>query len=118
MTCAIFASWSRPKISVATKPGCIAFAVTPVPSRRRARAHVSIRFAWLSTAWLVRASEDLPSHRAWQALFLLCLILVGGCVIACLPLRAGWWLMSGTTLAVMILIATCDFSHTRQAAVR
>jgi len=53
-----------------------------------------------------------------QWLFIVCLILVGGSTVFSLGIAPGWWLGSGATLAVMVLIAVCDFGPSRRALVR
>lgn len=77
----------------------------------------AVQIAGLASAWAARLSQGSPRQASWQRLFFGWLAVVGGATVFALRLGPVCWLASGATLAIMVLIATCDFSRSRQATV-
>jgi hypothetical protein len=75
-----------------------------------------IQVIGLVSAWLARASEGSRRETSCQRIFFACLGLMGLATMAAFSLSPGWWLTSGATLSVMILVATCDFERSWQPA--
>ena len=67
----------------------------------------------LTSAFLARFSEGSHCQGRYQSIFLACLGIVGLATMASLQLNAGGWYLSGTTLALMVVAATCDFRSDR-----
>ena len=71
----------------------------------------AVQVLGLISAALARMAEG----RAWQAwsqrLFLGLLFLVGFTTILALTCAPQQWMMSATTLTVMVVAAVCDFNH-------
>ena len=70
----------------------------------------------LVSAWVARVSVGSRYQLAWQRLFLGSLLVVGASTIVSLGLNPGCWVVSGATMALMVLTVTCDFGHSRRAA--
>jgi len=68
-----------------------------------------IQIAGLSSAWLARLSEGSRSQTICQWLFFGCLALVGATTVFAMSLGPGCWLLTGSTLGVMVLAAVWDF---------
>jgi len=64
--------------------------------------------AGLLSAAMTRASEGTKNQTSYQAVFLGAMLIVGLITIFGLQLGPGYWMISGTTLAVMLLMATCE----------
>jgi len=69
----------------------------------------------LLVACLARMVTQAKSQTVLQMLFFVLLFLVGVTTMAAFQVGPGYWLVSGTTLALMILVAVCDFSRMRSA---
>jgi hypothetical protein len=69
-----------------------------------------IQIAGLISAWLARLSEGSPSQAHCQRLFVGCLALMGLLTMASVALGVRYWLVSGATLSIMVLVAVWDFS--------
>ena len=69
-----------------------------------------IQVAGLASAWLARVGEGSARQAHYQGAFLVLLALMGLTTVAAAVWGPGPCLMSGTTLAVMVLAATWDFS--------
>jgi len=67
----------------------------------------------LASAFLTRFSEGSHCQGWCQSIFLACLGIVGLATMASLQLNVGGWYLSGTTLALMVVAATCDFRGDR-----
>jgi len=63
----------------------------------------------LASSWLARIAEGSRSQAACQWFFLACLALTGLTTMAAVDLGPRYWLISATTLSVMILGAVWDF---------
>jgi hypothetical protein len=70
----------------------------------------------LLSAWFARLSEGSLCQTFCQCLVFLTLPIVGILNVMALTIGAGWWLVSSTTLAAMILMVTWDFSGGSEAA--
>ena len=77
----------------------------------------AIQVLGLASAWFARLSEGSAGQTTCQWLFFCCLTLVGIATITALQLGPGSWLTSGSTLSLMVLAATCDFSRSGRASV-
>jgi len=67
------------------------------------------------SAWAARCSEG-SRHQAWfQRLFVVSLLLVGGATIVSLGVGPGCWVSCGTTLSLMVVGATCEFTRSDDA---
>ena len=69
---------------------------------------VFAQVAGLISAAMTRATEGTKSQTSYQAVFLGAMLIVGLITISGLRLGAGYWMISGTTLDIMLLMATCD----------
>ncbi len=67
----------------------------------------------IASAWLARISEGSVHQTLCQRLFFLSLLLMGAATIASLALQPMYWLGSGVTLAMMILVVICDFRRSK-----
>jgi hypothetical protein len=73
-----------------------------------------IQIAGLASAWLARLSEGSPRQASCQWLFLGCFGLLGLVTMASAAVGPRFWLVSGTTLSIMVLGAIWDFrAHAR-----
>ena len=77
---------------------------------------VAIQLVGLTCAWMARLSEGSRWQTACQHLFVGCLAVVGAAALLSFGLGPGWWLAAGSTLSLMVLTVTCDFSRCTQAA--
>jgi len=77
---------------------------------------VGTQLIGLASAWTARVSEGSPLQACCQWVFLGSLALVGLATMLSLQLRIGSWLVSGTTLALMVLAATCEFTSAQGEA--
>lgn len=75
---------------------------------------VGIQAMGLISAIMARVGEGSPRQTASHACFFACLAIVGAATVMALAVGPGCWITSATTLAVMVLIVTCDFSRGRQ----
>ncbi|OHB77704.1 MAG: hypothetical protein A2W31_09145 [Planctomycetes bacterium RBG_16_64_10] len=65
----------------------------------------------LLSALLARASEGSQRQGRYQWFFLGCLAMSGLATIASLQLNAGGWFLSGISVCLMVLGATCEFRY-------
>jgi len=72
---------------------------------------LSAQIIGLVAAWVTRRSEGSAHQTCCQRVFVGSLLLVGLTTIACVSLGAGYWLCCGTTLSIMVVGATCEFSR-------
>jgi len=73
---------------------------------------IGIQTLGLMSAWAARVSEGSSGQTASHLLFFACLALVGTATVVALAIGPGCWLTSATTLSLMVLMVTCDFSGT------
>ncbi|HZZ71295.1 MAG TPA: hypothetical protein VFE24_03525 [Pirellulales bacterium] len=88
----------------------------------------AIIFAWalgvvqivgVASALFARMSAGSTAQASCQRWFFVCLAALGcGTMSSLYYLGPGYWLLSAATLAVMILIVTCDFGEHRLASDR
>lgn len=77
---------------------------------------VLVQALGLLSAWLVRVNEGSTGQAASHASFYISLAVVGSVTIITLGMGSGCWLASATTLALMVLMATCDFRSSAEIA--
>jgi len=79
----------------------------------------SVQLLGIASAWLARFSEGSKHQTRCQRLFMLCLFAMGSLTMAAaIGLQPPYWLAPAATLALMILVAICDFSHSRGGLTR
>jgi hypothetical protein len=75
-----------------------------------------IQLFGLVSATIARLGEGSRCQTLCQRVFLVCLGLVGAATAVSVGLLApGAWVACGATLALMVLMATCEFGRTSQA---
>jgi hypothetical protein len=80
---------------------------------------LSVQVVGFVSAWLARFSEGSKHQTRCQWFFMLSLLAMGGLTMAAATgLQPPYWLAPATTLALMILVAICDFSHSRRPSTR
>jgi hypothetical protein len=67
-----------------------------------------VQLAGIVSAWMVRISEGSIGQIHCQRFFLGCLAIVGLLTILSVALGAASWLLSGATLAIMVLAVIWD----------
>lgn len=77
---------------------------------------VAAQLLGVFTAALARLSEGCPFQVACHRLFFAVLSLVGAATMVASAVGPGCWVACSATLAVMILMVTCDFRAGREAA--
>jgi hypothetical protein len=79
----------------------------------------SVQLVGFVCAWLARFSEGSKHQTRCQWLFMLSLVAMGSMTMAAaIGLQPPYWLAPATTLALMILVAICDFSHSGRTSTR
>lgn len=76
---------------------------------------VAIQVLGIVAALGARISVGSRHQGKCQLLFLAILLLAGLTTAISLNIAPWMWLFSGTSLAVMVLAATCDFGRSRRA---
>jgi hypothetical protein len=76
-----------------------------------------IQAVGLLSAWLARFTEGSRHQHWYQRLFFFCLLALGVATLAALLSSPAACVMAGATLAVMVLVATWDFSAGKRAAI-
>jgi hypothetical protein len=76
---------------------------------------ILIHFVGLATAWLVRLHSGRRSEGLAQVVFLACMPLIALATVIGQQLCLTIWPLSAATLAMMIVLATADFSSRRSA---
>ncbi len=71
----------------------------------------SVQVCGLVSAALARISEGQPWQELCQRMFVALLVVVAFMTVLNISNAPQQWMMSATTLAVMIVTATCDFSR-------
>jgi hypothetical protein len=69
------------------------------------------QIAGVLSAAMTRISEGSKNQTSFQALFIGTLLAVGLITISGVRLGPAHWMISGTTMAIMLLLATCDFGY-------
>ncbi len=77
---------------------------------------VATQFLGILSACMARFNEGSPRQGMSHGVFLGVLPIMGGLTMAALAVGPGCWLACATTLAVMVLTATCDMRNRREAA--
>jgi hypothetical protein len=75
-----------------------------------------VQVVGLASAWLARLSARSTRQASCERLFFCCLALVGMVTMVAFSLGAGAFLISGTTLSIMVLTTTWDFGGARRVA--
>jgi hypothetical protein len=75
---------------------------------------VAIQLLGISSAWTTRLSEGSSFQAATQRVFFTLLLLMGAATIVALAVGPGIWLACSASLAVMVLMVTCDFGTARE----
>jgi hypothetical protein len=76
---------------------------------------VAAQLLGISSAWTARLSEGSSFQAATQCVFFTTLLLMGVASMVALAVGPGIWLACSTSLAVMVLMVTCDFGKSREA---
>jgi hypothetical protein len=71
----------------------------------------SVQVCGLLCAALARITEGRPWQALFQRMFLALLVVVAFTTVLNVWHAPQQWMMSATTLAVMVVTATCDFSR-------
>jgi len=71
----------------------------------------SVQVCGLISAALARISEGRRWQALFQRMFMALLVIVAFTTVLNLWNAPQQWIMSASTLAVMVVAATCDFSH-------
>lgn len=71
---------------------------------------LTVQIVGLMSAWLARLAEGSAQQTICQCLFLVCLAVVGVTTVTSYAAQQGGWFLCGTTLSVMVLVATWDLS--------
>ena len=74
-----------------------------------------IHFLGLAAAWIVRMHTHRPGEGLAQLAFLACLPMIALATVVGQQLCLTIWPLSAATLAVMIVLATADFSPRRSS---
>ena len=77
---------------------------------------VAVQFFGILSACAARLSEGSPRQAISQGMFLGMLPLMGVVTLVAFAVGPGCWLACSTTLAVMVLVVTCDFRNSRESA--
>src|SRR5438046_10312065 len=75
-----------------------------------------VQVVGLASAWLARITSRSDRHTSCQVLFICCLALVGMVTMVALSLGEGAFLISGTTLSILVLTTTWDFGGAKHMA--
>jgi hypothetical protein len=78
-------------------------------------AWILIHFVGLTAAWMVRMHSGRRSEGLAQFMFLACMPVIALATVVGQQLCLMIWPLSAATLAVMIVLATADFSSRRSA---
>ncbi len=78
-------------------------------------AWILIHFVGLAAAWMVRIHAHRRSEGLAQLVFLACMPMIALATVVGQQLCLTIWPLSAATLAVMIVLATADFSPRRSA---
>ena len=68
----------------------------------------ALQVAGLVSAVLTRSAENRPSHASFQGLFLATMSLVALATVASMALGWTGWVLSASTLALMVVMAVWD----------
>ena len=75
----------------------------------------AIHILGFSSAWLVRMSVGSVRQALFQRLFLLFLCLVATATYLMTAVGPHHWLLSGATMALMVITVVCDFRGSLEA---
>ena len=79
-------------------------------------ALVAIQILGMISAGVARLSEGSRSQASCQGFFFALLFLVGIATVVAVTLGPGCWLISSSTLSLMVLTVTCDFGRSGQSS--
>ena len=71
----------------------------------------AVQIIGLFSAWATRFSEGSVWQVWFQRLFFASLLLMGVTTVLAFGVGPGCWISCGTTLSLMVVGATCDFSR-------
>jgi hypothetical protein len=77
---------------------------------------VAVQFIGFVSACAARLSEGSTRQAIIQYVFFGILAMMGAATVVAYAVGPGWWLACSTTLAVMLLMVTCDFRNGRESA--
>jgi len=69
---------------------------------------LTVQIVGLVSAWLARLAEGTARQTICQFFFFASLAIVGVTTVTSCATQRGGWFLCGTTLAVMVLVATWD----------
>lgn len=72
----------------------------------------------LVSAWMLRVHEGSHQQSSWQFVFFISLAMVGLTTLAAALTGPCWCLVSGSTLAVMVLTVVWDFDAGKRVLAR
>ncbi len=78
---------------------------------------MAIQAGGLLSMFFNRATEGGRLHGLSHGLFFAAFTCVGFSALVALSFRSQCWIVAAITLGIMIVGATCDFSHTRRPAI-
>ena len=70
-----------------------------------------VQLVGLGSAWLTRMAEGSARQTVCQLFFLACLTVVGLTAVVAVQMEISGWFLSSTTLALMVLVVTLDFTR-------
>ncbi len=70
-----------------------------------------VQVVGLGSAWMTRMAEGSARQTASQLFFLACLAVVGLTAVVAVQMEIAGWFLSSTTLALMVLAVTVDFTR-------
>jgi len=76
-----------------------------------------VQLVGLGSAWLTRMAEGSARQTVCQLFFLACLAVVGLTAVVAVQMDIAGWFLSSTTLAVMVLAVTLDFTRVYEPSV-
>jgi hypothetical protein len=76
---------------------------------------VAVQLLGITSAWMARLSEGSAFQTVTQRVFFTTLLLVGAATVVALAVGPGAWVACSATLAVMVVMAICDFGTSREA---
>jgi hypothetical protein len=75
-----------------------------------------LQLCGLGSAWMARVNGGCRHERTAHLVFFFCLTVLGVATVMAMASGPRWCLSSGTTLSLMLLTATWDFSANKNVA--